>query len=143
MSLLYCNKEQNRLQIKDDGKQQRNGFVLLFVFNLLNAVINVSRLFKEEFNFFHGIWIFLGVATIVVLINFRKRDFSNSIPIDVILSYKHKKSFLDATGQLILYLANNKRRTINIITKKQINEFKELFQELNIPKHDCKKEISN
>lgn len=143
MSLLYCNKEQNTLQIKDGGKQQKNGFVLLLVFNFLNAIINVSRLFKEEFNFFHGIWIFLGVATIVVLIDFRKRDFSNSIPIDSIVSYKHKKNFLEATGQLVLYLANKKKRTINIISKKQIDEFEVLFQELNIPKYDNKKEINN
>ena len=143
MSLLYWNKEQNTLQIKDEGKQHRNGLILLFVFNFLNAIINISRLFKEEFNFLHGIWIFLGIATIIVLIDFRKRDFSDSIPIDSILSYKHKKSFLDATGQLVLFLANKKRRTINVVSKKQIDEFEILFQELNIPKYDGKKENIN
>ncbi|WP_445722542.1 hypothetical protein [Flavobacterium sp.] len=136
MSLLYWNKEQNTLQIKDEGKQQKNGFVLLFALNLLNAIINVSRLFKEEFNFLHGIWIFIGIATIIVLIDFRKRDFSDSIPIDSILSYKHKKSFLDSAGQLVLNLSNKRRRRINIISKKQINEFELLFQELNIPNYD-------
>lgn len=143
MSLLYWNKEQNTLQIKDEGKQHRNGLILFFVFNFLNAIINISRLFKEEFNFLHGIWIFLGIATIIVLIDFRKRDFSDSIPIDSILSYKHKKSFLDATGQLVLFLANKKRRTINVVSKKQIDEFEILFQELNIPKYDGKKENIN
>ena len=143
MSLLYWNREQNTLQIKDEGKQHRNGLILFFVFNFLNAIINISRLFKEEFNFLHGIWIFLGIATIIVLIDFRKRDFSDSIPIDSILSYKHKKSFLDATGQLVLFLANKKRRTINVVSKKQIDEFEILFQELNIPKYDGKKENIN
>ncbi|WP_445721312.1 hypothetical protein, partial [Flavobacterium sp.] len=71
MSLLYCNKEQNALQIKDESKQQKNGLILIFVINLLNAIINISRLFKEEFNFLHGIWIFIGIATIIVLIDFR------------------------------------------------------------------------
>lgn len=143
MSLLYWNKEQNTLQIKDEGKQHRNGLILFFVFNFLNAIINISRLFKEEFNFLHGIWIFIGITTIIVLIDFRKRDFSDSIPIDSILSYKHKKSFLDATGQLVLFLANKKRRTINVVSKKQIDEFEILFQELNIPKYDIKKENIN
>lgn len=146
MSLLYWNywnKELNTLQIKDEGKQHRNGLILFFVFNFLNAIINISRLFKEEFNFLHGIWIFIGIATFIVLIDFRKRDFSDSIPIDSILSYKHKKSFLDATGQLVVYLTNKKRRTINVVSKKQIEEFEMLFQELNIPKYDTKKEINN
>lgn len=98
MSLLYCNKEQNALQIKDESKQQKNGLILIFVINLLNAIINISRLFKEEFNFLHGIWIFIGIATIIVLIYFRKRDFSDSIPIDSILSFKHKKNIFNDPG---------------------------------------------
>ena len=141
MSLLYWNKEQNTLEIKDEGKQQKKGFILLLIFNALNAIINVSRLFKEEFNFMHALWILIGIATIIAFVDFRKRDFSNTISIDSILSYKHKKNFLNSTGQLVLYLTNKKRRTINIVSKKQIEEFEVLFQELNIPKHDIKKEI--
>ncbi len=98
MSLLYYNKEQNILQIKDEGKPHRNGLILILIFNFLNAIINISRLFKEEFNFLHGIWIFLGIATIIVLIDFRKRDFSDSIPIDSILSFNHKKNIFNDPG---------------------------------------------
>ena len=143
MSLLYWNKEQNILQIKDEVKQQKNGLILILIFNFLNAIINSLRLLKEEFNFLHGIWILLGIITVIMFLDMRKRDFSYSIPIDSVLNYKHKKSFLDATGQLVLYLANKKRRTINIISKKQIIEFETLFQELNIPKYDGKKENIN
>lgn len=143
MSLLYWNKERNILEIKDEAKQQKKGFILLLIFNALNAIINVSRLFKEEFDFMHALWIFIAIVTIIVFIDFRKRDFSSTIPVDSILSYKHKKNFLDATGQLVLYLTNKKRRTINIVSKKQIDEFELLFQELNISKHDVKKENIN
>jgi hypothetical protein len=143
MSLLYWDKEQNILQIKDEGKQQKNGLILVLVFNFLNAIINSLRLFKEDFGFMHGIWISLGILTIIMLFDFRKRDFSDSIPIDSILRYKYKKNFLDSTGQLVLYFTNKKRRTINIVSKKQIDEFEILFQELNIPKYDTKKEINN
>ena len=141
MSLLYWNKEQNILQIKDEVKQQKNGLILILIFNFLNAIINSLRLLKEEFNFMHGIWILLGILTIIMFFDMRKRDFSDSIPINSVLNYKHKKSFLDATGQLVLYLSNKKRRTINVVSKKQIEEFETLFQELNIPKYDNKKEI--
>ncbi|WP_445715406.1 hypothetical protein [Flavobacterium sp.] len=141
MSLLYWDKEQNTLEIKDEGKQQKNGLILILVINFLNAIINSLRLFKEEFSFMHGIWISLGILTIIMLFDFRKRDFSDSISINSILNYKHKKNFLDSTGQLVLHLNNKKRRTINIVSKKQIDEFEILFQELNIPKHDSTKEI--
>jgi len=143
MSLLYWNKEQNTLQIKDEGKQQKNGFYIFFWINILNAIINVSRLFKEEFNFIHGIWIFLGVLTVVLLFDMRKRDFSDSIPIDSILRYEHKKNVFNDAGYIILRLSSGKKRIIQILSKKQLIEFETLFQELNIPKHDIKKEIIN
>lgn len=143
MSLLYWNKEYNILEINNGGRQQKNGLILIFVINLLNAIINISRLFKEEFNFLHGIWIFIGIATIIVLIDFRKRDFSDSIPIDSILSFKHKKNIFNDPGYIILRLSSGKKRIIQILSKKQIEEFEMLFQELNIPKYDTKKEINN
>lgn len=143
MSLLYYNKEQNILQIKDEGKPHRNGLILILIFNFLNAIINISRLFKEEFNFLHGIWIFLGIATIIVLIDFRKRDFSDSIPIDSILSFNHKKNIFNDPGYIVLRLSSGKKRIIQILSKKQVEEFEMLFQELNIPKYDGKKENIN
>lgn len=72
MSLLYWNKEQNILEIKDEAKQHKHGFYIFFWINILNAVINISRLFKEEFNFIHGIWIFLGILTLVLLFDTKK-----------------------------------------------------------------------
>ena len=117
--------------------------ILILVFNFLNTIINSLRLFKEEFNFLHGIWIFIGIATIIVLIDFRKRDFSDSIPIDSILSFKHKKNIFNDPGYIILRLSSGKKRIIQILSKKQIGEFEILFQELNIPKYENKEEIQN
>ena len=115
MSLLYWNKEQNTMQIKDEGKQQKNGFYIFFWINILNAIINVSRLFKEE---------------------------SDSIPINSVLSYKHNKNIFNDPGYIILRLSSGKKRIIQILSKKQLIEFETLFQELNIPKYDSKKEIN-
>lgn len=135
MSLLYWNKDKNIIEINDESVQHKKWFYIIFSINIFNAVINVSRLFKEEFNFLHGLWIVLGLLSTILLFDMRKRDFSNSISVFSVLSYKHKKNIFNESGQWIIYLSNKKRRVINIATKKQMEESEIIFQELNITKH--------
>jgi hypothetical protein len=134
MNIIKFNKEVNALEIKDEARLQKNGLILIFVLNSLNAILNLLRLYKEDFNFMHGIWLFIGIITLINLIKMIDKDYSEALQLESIIGYSFKKNFFKTSSHLILHLKNNKKRVITISTKKQLKEIKTLLNELQITK---------
>lgn len=135
MNLIQVDSENNILKINDEAKLQRNSMILLLSINLVNAILNISKLYKEEFNFIHGVWIILGSISILVPVLQRNNLVSKVINMADIESYTYKKNSWNSIDHIIIHLKNKKKRYINIETKTQLEEIETLLGALNIPKN--------
>ena len=135
MNLIQVDSENNILKINDKAKLQRNSMILWLSINVLNATLSISKLYKEEFNFIHVVWIILGTISIAVLVLQRNNTVSKAINIADIDNYLHKKNSWNSIEHIIIYLKNKKKRYIKIETKTQLEEVENILVELNISKN--------
>jgi hypothetical protein len=135
MNLLQVDTENNILHINDEAKLQRNSMILFMSINLLNAILNILKLHKEEFNFLHGIWLVLGIISIVMLLLERNKTISQTINISTIDSYSYKENICDSSGHIIIHLNNKKKRYISVTTQTQLEVVENILTELNIQKN--------
>jgi len=135
MNLLQIDSENNKIRINDEAKLQRNSKVFLMSINLLNALINISNIQKEEFNFVHAVWIILGSISILILLLERNKTVAATLDIADIKSYSYKENIWNSNGNIIIHLNNSKKRYISITTKDQLEQNDNQLLDLNLPKN--------
>jgi|GEM_PF-2172027 len=127
--------EENKLLIINDGIESNYKVLLIVVFlNILSCIINISRLYKEEFNLIHGVWILNGLLSVFSIVLFFRNNYSKTIPVNEIKYYKVNSFW--GNKRLELYIKNERKRNVVIATKKTLVQIEDVLKEINIVRYD-------
>lgn len=131
MKINY-NEIDKSIEIKDGLKSHFFIMKMLMILTLLNVILNLYDVNKNELGFIEIIWFILGIISLVSLYFFIiKKSTLEKIPIEKIKRLNEKSIF--GRKRFSIELSDGKKRDLTEMkSQAEFNELKKLFSEIGI-----------
>ncbi len=131
MKINYNEKDKS-IEIKDGLKSHFFIMKILMILTILNAILNLYDVNKNELGFMEIIWFILAIISLVILYFFIiKKSTLEKIPIEKIKRLNENSIF--GRKRFSIELSNGKKRDlIEMKSQAEFNELKKLFSEIGI-----------
>lgn len=131
MKINY-NEIDKSIEIKDGLKSHFFIMKMLMILTLLNVILNLYDVNKNELGFIEIIWFILGIISLVSLYFFIiKKSTLEKIPIEKIKRLNEKSIFV--RKRFSIELSDGKKRDLTEMkSQAEFNELKKLFSEIGI-----------
>jgi len=131
MKINY-NELDKSIEIKDGLKSHYFIMKMLMILTILNAILNLYDVNKNELGFMEIIWFILGIISLIILYFFIvKKSTLEKIPIEKIKRLNEKSIF--GRKRFSIELNDGKKRDLTEMkSQAEFNELRKLFSEIGI-----------
>jgi hypothetical protein len=131
MKINY-NELDKSIEIKDGLKSHYFIMKMLMILTILNAILNLYDVKKNELGFMEIIWFILGIISLIILYFFIvKKSTLEKIPIEKIKRLNEKSIF--GRKRFSIELNDGKKRDLTEMkSQAEFNELRKLFSEIGI-----------
>jgi hypothetical protein len=116
MSKVNYNQEKNQVEITDKWIQSPWTLYMLMILNIINSGLRLVPIPETGIGFIEMVWIFVGAASIVVLVlMIKNRSTQNTIPLEDIEDVSQKTTW--GNSAYYFQLKNGKKRYLTDIKR--------------------------